>query len=445
MMPQIRHRSSRHSRYVWLLVAVLATLAMFQDRRWKPLEVFRSDPGGYYTYLPSVFLYHDLGRADSLYRIAEATVPGSMGYIGLQTLPNGSIIAKYTLGVAVGELPWFAGAHLYARWHGDPANGFSRPYQQSIMLAGLAYGLLGLWVVRKLLRRYFDDAIVAWTLVGVGLGTNFLVYASYEAAMAHSALFMWQAALLYCTTRWYQRPAWRWAAGIGFFLGMAVLCRPTEALYALIPLAWGLNSWASLRARGALWWAHARQLALAVGIGAVVLAGQLLFWHAASGHWLLDSYAGEQFEFAHPHLLDGLFSFRKGWLLYTPLAGLMLLGLSAARRRVPAAVAPTVLLQPVLLYVTFSWEAWWYGGGFSARPLVSLYPLLAFSLTALLADARHWQRPRRRLLQTAFGLCIALNLWQTWQFATGALRPDRTTGEQYRRNFFRPMPSAGNE
>ena len=435
-------RPNRHSRWVWLLVAALATLAVFQDRRWKPLEVFHSDPGGYYAYLPSLFIYHHLGRADSLYRIAEATVPGKMGDIGLRPLPNGNVITKYTLGVALGELPWFAGAHLYARWHGDVANGFSRPYQQSMVLAGLAYGLLGLWVVRKLLLRYFDDATTAWTLAGVGLGTNFLAYASYEAAMAHSALFMWQAALLYCTARWYQNPAGRWAGGMGIFLGLAVLCRPPEALYALIPLAWGLTSGASLRARGALWRAHAGPLALAGGLGAIVLAVQLLFWHATSGHWLLDSYAGEQFEFAHSHLLEGLFSFRKGWLLYTPLAGLMLLGLGAVRQWVPAAVAPAVLLLPVLLYVTFSWEAWWYGGGFSARPLVSLYPLLALPLAALLAEAQRWPWPRRRLLQTVFGLCIVLNLWQTWQFATGALRPDRTTGEQYRRNFFRPVPPA---
>ncbi|MBO2008327.1 ArnT family glycosyltransferase [Hymenobacter negativus] len=439
-MPQPANQSHRYSLYVWLLVATLATLAVFQDRRWKPLEVFDSDPGGYYTYLPSLLLYQHVGRADSLYQLAEANRPSKVRNIGLQPLPNGNVITKYTLGVAAGELPWFMGAHLYASRHGDPANGFSQPYQQSIMLAGLVYGLLGLWIVRKLLLRYFIDGTTAWTLAGVGLGTNFLVYTSYEAAMAHSALFMWQAATLYCTARWYQSPTWRWAGGMGFFLGMAVLCRPPEILYVLVPLAWGLTSWDSLRERGTMWRAHAGHLLLAVGLGAAVVAVQLFFWHAASGQWLLDSYAGEQFDFAHPHLLEGLFSFRKGWLLYTPLAGLMLLGLGTALRQIPAAVAPTVLLLPVLLYVTFSWEAWWYGGGFSARALVSLYPLLALSLAALLAEAWHWQWPRKRLLQMVFLLCIALNLWQTWQFATGALWPDRTTGEQYKRNFFRPMP-----
>ena len=419
--------------YVWLLVALLAVLAVFQDKPWKALEVFDWDEGGYYVYLPSAFIYHDLGRADSLQRLAETYAPARPRVLGLRHLPNGNTISKYPLGVALGELPWFWGAHAYARLHGDPANGFSRPYQHSMMLAGLAYGLLGLWLLRKLLRRYFDDATTAWTLAGIGLGTNFFAYATYDAAMAHAVLFLWQAALLYCTARWHETYGRRWALGIGLFLGLAVLCRPTEILYVLVPLAWGITSAAALRQRGALLWHHAGQLALAAAVGAAVLSLQLLFWHATSGHWLLYSYGNEHFDFLRPHIIDGLFSFRKGWLLYTPLVLLMLLGLGAAWRRVPAAVAPMLLLLPVLIYITFSWGEWWYGGGFSARPLVSVYPLLALPLAALLAQAR---QGRGRVLRLAVLLCIALNLWQTWQYAAGILF-NSNTEESYRRNFLR--------
>ncbi len=420
--------------YVWLLAAALATLAVFQDRPWKSFDVVDSDPGGYYVYLPSAFIYHDLGRADSLYALAKATVPTKEFVMGLQPLPNGKVISKYPLGVALGQLPWFLGAHLYAQLHGDPANGFSAPYQQSIMIAGLVYGLLGLWIVRKLLRRYFDDRTTAWALAGVGLGTNFFAYATYDAGMSHSALFMWQAALLYCTARWYDTFRPRWAVGMGLFLGLAVLCRFTEALYVLVPLAWGITSWAALRQRGALLLAQAGPLGRAAVVALAVLSLQLLFWRVASGHWLVYGYGQERFDFAHPHILDGLFSFRKGWLLYTPLAALMLLGLGAARRRVSAAVAPILVLLPVLLFVTFSWEQWWYGGGFSARPLVSLYPLLALPLAALLAEVRRGSP--RALVRVAITLCIVLNLWQTWQYAAGILLFDKNTKELYGRNFF---------
>ena len=423
---------------MWLFVAALATLALFQDRPWKPLEVFDGDGGGYYSYLPAAFIYHDSGRADSLLLVAEATRPGPRN-IGLLHLPNGKVISKYPLGVALGQLPWFGGAHAYARWHGDPANGFSRPYQHSIMLAGLAYGLLGLWIVRKLLRRFFRDGVVAWALAGIGLGTNYFYYTAYEPAMAHAVLFLWQAALLYCTVRWYEAPRWRWALGIGLFLGLAVLCRPTEALFALVPLAWGLRlSRAGLRERGRQWAAHAGQLGAAAALALGVAGLQLGFWHLTAGQWLLDSYGTERFDFQHPHLLEGLFSFRKGWLLYSPLAGVALLGGWALRRTVPAARPVLLLLVPGLLYVTFSWEQWWYGGSFGARPLVSLYPLLALPLAALLAAAarRGWQRGARSVMM---GL-ICLSLWQTWQYATGVIPYDGYTRPRYLQQFFRPFP-----
>ena len=418
--------------YVWLFVAVLAVFALFQDRPWRSLEVFDSDEGGYYAYLPAAFIYHDLGRADSLAIIQKAQLAPKWRYMGLMRLANGKVIPKYTLGVALGDLPWFAGAHLYAGLTGQPQDGFARPYQHIVMLAGLAYALLGLWVVRLLLRRYFDDRTTAWALAGIALGTNYFVYATYDAGLAHAPLFMWQAAVLYCTARWYENWQPRFMLGIGLFLGLATLTRPTEALFGLVPLLWGLDSGAAVWARLGQLKQHASQLAAAAGIALAIISLQPLYWHAVSGHWLVYSYGDDGFDFLHPHVLEGLFSFRKGWLLYTPLAVLMLLGIWPLRRYVRAAWQPTLLLLPVLVYVTFSWLQWWYGGGFSARPLVSVYPLLSLSLAALVASAGRWSV----VLKTTIVLFISLNLWQTYQYAAGILLYDKNTAELYFNHFF---------
>jgi hypothetical protein len=427
----------------WFTVGLLI-LNQFQDRRWKALEVFDWDMGGYYSYLPATFLYDDLGRADSLALLVQAhkqqRVPGvlySATRLGIHRLLNGKSLAKYPLGVALSELPWFGGAHLYARLHGDVPNGFSRPYQQAMMVAGLFYGILGLWVVRKLLHHYYSDAVTAWALAGIGLGTNFFSYASFEAAMSHAVLFLWQASLLYCTVRWYEAPRRRWAVGIGLFLGLATLTRFTEAIYGLIPLTWGLSSAAAWRQRPGLLSRHVGQVALAGGLALAVVSIQFCCWYAVSGHWLVDGYAGEYFDFGHPHLQEGLFSFRKGWLLYTPLMGLTLgLGLFSLRRYVPVALPPAVILLPPLFYLTFSWEQWWYGGGFSARTLISVYPLLALPLGALVAVSAacgRWPKVGVRLLLVA---CIGLNLWQTWQYMAGILPYDNTTAALYQERFF---------
>jgi len=420
---------------------------MYQRKRWYAGEVFTWDGGGYLSYLSATLLYHDPGRPDSLATIVRQHTNDSrehsLSRLGLQALPNGNYATKYPLGMALSQLPWFGGAHAYARRTGWPANGFSWPYQEAAMLGGLAYACLGLWVLRRLLRRYYPDATVAWALAGIGLGTNFFVYASHDAAMSHSVLFLWQASLLYCTARWYETPRRRWAAGIGLFLGLAVLTRFSEAVYVLVPLAWGLSSAAAWRQRPALWARHAGQLALALALGAGVVSLQFWFWHYVSGHWLLNAYQNEHFDFKHPQILAGLFSIRKGWFVYTPLAALVLTaGLPPLRRAVPAALTALLLLLPAVLYLTFSWEQWWYGWGFSTRPLVSIYPLLALPLGAVVAatspggPAARWRGPARAVLLA----CICLNLWQGWQYVNSVLPGDEVTAALYRERFFRLPP-----
>ena len=304
------------SRLIFWLAAAVLVLAQWQGYRGPARAVFDGAGGGYYGYLPDYFLAGGPGRADSLPANGPAPHPGqppAPGQLERPRLPIGKAAGQYPLGVALGELPWFGGAHLYARWHGDPPTGFSRPYQQAVLLAGLAYALLGLWVLRKLLRRYFADVVVAWVLAVIALGTNLLVYATAEAALAPAALFMWQAALLYCTARWYESPRRRWAAGIGLFLGLAILCRFSEGLYALVPLAWGLGT-----GRRPALARYPDQVLMARGTAAAVLSLQLFYWHAASGYWVPAGCLGAGFDFRHPHILLGFFGFRSGWLLYTP-------------------------------------------------------------------------------------------------------------------------------
>jgi hypothetical protein len=223
---------------------------------------------------------------------------------------------------------------------------------------------------------------------------------------------------------------------MGLFLGLAVLVRPTEALFALLPLTWGLTTLAALRQRPALLAQHAGTLAGAAAIALLIIGLQPLFWQLVTHHWYIYTYRGEGFNFLHPHLLDGLFSYRKGWLLYTPLVGLMLLGLPSLRRQLPAAVPAVLAVLVVVVYVTFSWREWYYGGGFSARPLISLYPLLALPLASLLAAAQARSRGRYASLRMLLAVLCALNLWQTWQFSAGIIHYDSNTRTRYWHNFF---------
>jgi hypothetical protein len=294
--------------------------------------------------------------------------------------------------------------------------------------------MLGLWVLRGVLRRYFDDLTTAATLLAIGLGTNFFCYASYESPMSHGTLFMLNAVLLALTGRWLAHFRQRDALGLGLVLGLLVLVRFTEAWNVLVPALWGLTSVAALRGRVQALWQHKGQVALVAGVAGALLLCQLLYWHHYGGAWRIDTYPTEHFDFAHPHLLDGLFSIRKGWLTYSPLMGLALLGLLALRGPARAALPALLAMLPLVLWVTYSWWDWGYGGSFGARPLISLYPLLSLPLAALLERAfrRRWTGV---LLGVLLVLGVTLNQLQTWQYYRGILHCCDMTATWYRERF----------
>ncbi|MET4074279.1 hypothetical protein [Hymenobacter sp. UYCo722] len=423
-----------HTGYVWLCIAFIFVAAIGRGARWKKDDVLISDTVGYYAYLPGAFITHDLGDGTYQQAIRAQYRPDLAADYGMVHLPNDRTVFKYPLGMAVAYAPWFALAHAYASVPGGPpADGYSLPYQVLLPLGCMLYALLGLWLLGRELRRYFPDYITALTLLCIGLGTNLFTYATHEATMSHATLFLLNVLLLRNTRAWYEQGRWSTALALAAGFGLQLLVRPSELMLAAVPLLWGLTNGAAVRQRLAEWLARWPQLLSMVALVAAIAGLQFLFWRVVGGSWVLDFYPGEKFDFRHPHLLDGLFSVRKGWLFWTPLMGLALLGIAWTRRAVPAALPPLLVLVPVMVYVTFSWWDWVYGGGFSARPLISLYPLLSLALASFWA---RWWPGFAWPLAVLVLLLVLLNLAQGWQYYLGIVNSYNETWKQYTYYFF---------
>ncbi|MBX9449464.1 MAG: hypothetical protein KL787_07005 [Taibaiella sp.] len=141
------------------------------------------DAGGYYWYLPSVFIYKDLKHQsfkDSVLRQYHMTPPEDFQY-GYLHEASGNYVLRYTFGMALMEAPFFFIAHSAAASLGYPADGFSVPYQFMIYLGGILMAVIGLIYLRKLLLYYFKDSTVAITLLLLVFGTNYLNYAGIDA------------------------------------------------------------------------------------------------------------------------------------------------------------------------------------------------------------------------------------------------------------------------
>ena len=407
-----------------LLCALLLALRTTQTAK----HALTWDVFGYYLYLPATFIHDDVALRDHAW-LDEVMVkhdPSSTLY-QLVDGPDGTRVIKYSSGMALAYAPWFFVAHLIAEPMGYVPDGFSAPYHYVITYGMLAWVLAGLLLFRKVLLHFFSDGWTAVLLALTVLGTNYLHLASLDGTLlAHPFLFTLYAGLVLATLRWHERPTWMSAAAIGACAGWITLVRPSEGVCVLLPLLW-MNSddfAAKWRMVAAQW----KQVLLMLAAFLLFTAPQLLYWKSVTGQWLFYSYInpGEGFDFASPHLGNYLFSFRKGWFVYTPLMLLAVVGLHALRQRARHLFFPIVVFLVLDMYVVASWTNWWYAGGsFSARSMVPTYVLLALPLGYLLQN--EW----RKLLLPAAGVFTLLNLFQTWQWNQGILPKERMTGAYY--------------
>ncbi|CAN5431284.1 hypothetical protein BH09BAC1_BH09BAC1_07920 [soil metagenome] len=419
---------------IW--VVLFAGFLIFTDV-WS-LPAYRSvlswDVFGYYAYLPATFLHHDLLHLEELRNLYEAYSPSSYFYAA-HLMDNGNYSMSYTMGLALLYIPFFFLGHLVATLSGAPADGFSWPYQLAIYFGSGVYSLVGIVVIRKVLLRYFQDHIVASCLLILILATNYFFYSFIENPMSHSYLFTLYALMLWFTIRWHETFKLKFAVLMGFVIGFIILVRPTDIVGLLIPVLWGVTNKITAIAKAKALWHHKGQLLVLSVCTFLVGLPQLLYWKYTTGHFLYYSYGGLGFDFAHPHLMDGVFSWRKGWLIYTPAMVLAIIGFIPLYFTKRFMFWGMLLFALVNIYIVFSWSVWYYGGGFGARAMVQSYAVMLFPLAALLSYLQG-----RKLLRWGvwilLGAFTVLNLFQIWQYRMGMYSTEGMTPYVYRLLFF---------
>jgi len=388
------------------------------------------DAGGYYWYLPSVFIYHDLRGQQFHQEILDEyrpTPPDDFQY-AFQMEENGNYIVRYTMGTALLEAPFFIIAHAIAKPLGYPNDGFSFPYQLMIYVGGIFFVLLGLWYLRKLLLYYFSDKVVAITLLLLVLGTNYLNYCGIDVGMSHCWLFTIYVFLVLNTHYYYQTFKRKYAIRIGVLVGIATLIRPPEFISVLIPLLWKMEniSLRSITDRLQFLKKYRQHFIIAIMLGGLVISLQFIYWKYASGQWLVYTYQDQKFVWFSPHLEKYAFNYESGWLVYTPLMMLAVIGiipfLKYGKNRI--AIITFIIVN---YYVVASWDQWQYGG----RAMLQSYPVILFLLASLI----DYLIKRKFLLWAAAPFLLIFtyfNLWWTYQaHSNGGLTGSFPTTSQY--------------
>jgi len=421
-------------------ITFILVLIIFNRFSWKENNVFQWDQGGYYRYLPALFIYHDVADFRS-YAVMNRTYGISANNDSFALHPQAfhqRRLNKYPVGVSLFEcIPFFIAHMMSLHSNQYPPDGYSPYYRLLISLGAVLGVILGLWFTWNLLRRYYSEWVCAISIILILFGTNLYNYTVWDIGMSHPYSFFLLAALLYCTDSWYRRPERVYLLAIGFIYGLMLITRPTNAMALLFPLFWTIDGFPLFKDRLALFKTKIPSIALAILSCLLVCLIQMWYWKYATGHWIYYSYEKEGFEFKHPQILNGLFSFRKGWFIYTPMAFLIVAGivpLYRAQRRQALLLLAYLFL---MIFVVFSWGQWYYGGSFGSRVMIDTYPVLCLALAALIHQAFHSRKAIRYPILLLAILFLVLNLWQTYQFNIGIIPMDHNTAAYYKRVFFK--------
>ena len=274
------------------------------------------------------------------------------------------------------------------------------------------------------------DAVIAWTLVALVLGTPLLQYAAFQPGWSHVYSFSAVAAFLLAIQRFSIGASPRWIIAAGALFGLIVLIRPINVLVVLaVPLvaANGLAALLSTMFRQ-------RATLFAALVCFAVFAVQPVLWYAQTGNFYEYGYKGEGFHWTRPELLKVLIGFRRGLFLWTPLMLLPALAVPLIWRTDRVKAITAALYWCIITYVISSWWIWYYGSGFASRVYIDHYPALMVPLVIMLHGWFGW----RWMLVRLFMVCaIALNLAQLWQYHHGFLHPESMDSAKYRYSFLR--------
>jgi hypothetical protein len=376
----------------WLYVLFALTLPLVTPK------VRGADEIEYFSYLRSAVFDRDLHFENEYRYFYERDPQGLLGFkntfLDRREDATGRPINFGSMGAALLWSPFYLLAHalvLLARALGSgvAADGFSTPYLLAVGLGSVSWAFAGLLLTHRILMRWAGVAQTAATLAAAALwlGSPLLYYVTLAPGFAHACGFFAVSLLVFLFLRAQERadegPSLLDWAAVGAAGGLCALVRDQEGLLIIIPGAWLL---ARLRRQPLL---TLRRGATLLGSAALVLAPQLLAYHALNGHYGPSRLVGRKMSYWSPHVLQVLFDPGHGLFFWTPLLLLAVAGLALAllRPATPATHGLAALLALGLLtqvWINGSIESWSQAGAFGSRRFVGVTVVFAWGLATLL-------------------------------------------------------------
>ncbi|MES2514368.1 MAG: hypothetical protein V4580_09490 [Bacteroidota bacterium] len=390
---------------------------------------FVMDVNQYYSYLPAVFINYDLSFSENLH-----------SYWLIET-PIHQLVPKVTYGIAFFYSPFFLLAQAFS-----PANsvGYESTYAWFVHYGCIFYILIGFFYTKKILSLWFKDKVVAISLAIVFFATNLFYYTVSESESVHGILFFLVAFFLYHVVIWHKKKSVKSFLLFMVSAGFICLIRPTECMLFLFPLLIGVVDVESLKEK----FKNIMRLKWILLVGFLLFAlpimPQLVYWKIHSGSFLFFSYGNnEGFFWTDPKLMNVLFSFKKGWLIYTPVMIFSVIGFSFMFRKNKILFYPTLFYFLINVYVVCSWWDWAYGGSFGMRAFIHCYAVLIMPLAYFIDGVIGLYKKSMAKTALVYGFALlglffcTLNIFQSNLYKHHIIHWDGMTREAYMFTFFK--------
>jgi len=407
----------------FLIVALLAlSLNQFLGISGQSIS---SDGVGYYDYLPSLFIHHDL------YRLSDHQDQSRIDKLSSYVEYKDKKVNKYPIGTALLQSPFFMVNYLAVKGQNTTLSGYEKSFHRVITLSNWFYLFLGLYFFKRFLLSFeANKNTILITQLLLVFATPILHYANEEASFSHVYSFFALTAFLYFIRLFFQHHKWKHFFWSAFFISLIVLLRQINIL-VLLALPFIAGNFEHLKSTFTLIFRKWFNLILALLIACSVISIQLFAWYAQTGEWIIYSYQGEGFNFLDPAFIDILFSYKKGLFVYTPVLFLSIVGffIWTIRQQNYYYLTTWVFFFTVLTYVLSSWWSWYYGSSFGLRAYIDFYALLFFPLPFFIAHLEHLIA---RFMIIGLGIVFtAVNFIQVYQYNAYILHWDSMNKEKY--------------
>ncbi len=398
------------------------------DGRWNRLV--KDDGSGYYAYLPAVFIYNDLSF--SFYNDFKNDPERPTLWYDYRVDYNGHKLNKYYAGTALALAPFYLVGHLLNYLYGHPLDGYSVWYLIMTNVGTLFYILMGMILLSRILKGFsISEKNIALVIIATVFGTNLLHYTVTEPSMSHLYSFAFVNLFVFGFFRFFKTPSLKYFV-IGMLgLGMVTLIRPVN-LMVIFSLPFLAGSYPKISEGIKFLIGKPLKFLSGFAVFLAIIGVQLIIYKIQTGEFFVYSYREEGFNFLKPHFIDFLISYKKGFFVYTPMAFLSLFGIYFIFRDSRFRAVSLILFYLLIVYVLSSWYMWYYGGGFSQRPMVEYLVYFMIPL-AILIERTKFKKVVKGLVVILVFVCLI----QTIQYRNGYIHWSDMNKERYWKSFLR--------